>query len=291
MDRARLAAFIAIVLWGISFVATKAVLRELAPVPLVFARIALGAPVMLALVALRGERPALDGRAWRDFALLGFLGVFVHLVIQARALTLTSAVHTGWLIGIIPIWVAILAALFLGEKPGPLQVIGFVVGFAGALLIVTRGRPDPGMLALPSTRGDMLILASTLNWAVVTILGRRILPRLGARVATTGALVVGGVLLAPWFLAQGGPGAFAHLSPAAWGALVFLGVGCSGLGYLLWYGALERLEAGQVAVFLYLEPLVTVAAAALWLGESVGPGTLLGGALVLLGVSLVQRRR
>jgi len=72
--------------------------------------------------------------------------------------------------------------------------------------------------------------------------------------------------------------------------LLFLGIGCSGLGYLFWYGALEKLEAGQVAVFLYVEPLVTLAAAALWLGEPVGFVTVVGGIVVLVGVSLVQRR-
>ena len=89
--------------------------------------------------------------------------------------------------------------------------------------------------------------------------------------------------------------ALRELSPVAlvfggWGALLFLGIGCSGLGYLLWYGALEKLEAGQVAVFLYLEPLVTLAAAAAWLGEPVGLMTAIGGLVVLAGVSVVQRR-
>lgn len=289
MDRARLSALVAIVLWGISFVATKAALRELAPVALVFGRVVLGAAVLVALLAARRERPALTAGGWRDLALLGFIGVFIHPVLQAQALTMTSAINTGWLIGLTPIWAAILAALFLGERPGPGPRAGFAIGFAGALLIVTGGRFGAEVIGLPSTRGDLLILLSTVNWAVYTIVGRRILPRLGARVATAGAMVLGGAMLAPWFLLEGGLGAFQALSPGTWGALVFLGVGCSGLGYLLWYGALEKLEAGQVAVFLYLEPLVTLAAAALWLGESITALTVLGGGLVLVGVSLVQR--
>jgi drug/metabolite transporter (DMT)-like permease len=71
-------------------------------------------------------------------------------------------------------------------------------------------------------------------------------------------------------------------------AIVFLGVGCSGLGYLLWYAALERIEASQVAAFLYLEPLVTLMAAVTLLGESAAVSTVLGGVLVLLGVLTVQ---
>lgn len=78
------------------------------------------------------------------------------------------------------------------------------------------------------------------------------------------------------------------LSPTGALAIVFLGVGCSGLGYLFWYTALERLEASQVAAFLYVEPLFTLAAAVALLGESVAVSTVVGGVLVLLGVLAVQ---
>jgi drug/metabolite transporter (DMT)-like permease len=290
VDRPRLAALVAITLWGISFVATKAALRELAPAALIFGRIVLGATVLLALLALRGERLPRNAAAWRDFAVLGFFGVFVHLLAQAWALTMTSAINTGWLIGLIPIWSALLAALFLGERLTGRQVLGFAVGFFGALLVVTRGRLDASVLGLPSTRGDLIVLATTVNWAGYTILGRKIIPRLGgARIATAGAMTAGALFLVPVFFLTSGPATFAHLSPTGWMSLVFLGVGCSGLGYLLWYGALEHLEAGQVSVFLYFEPLVTLAAAALWLGEPIGLFTVLGGLIVLWGVSMVQR--
>jgi drug/metabolite transporter (DMT)-like permease len=285
---ARLAAFGAIVLWGISFVATKAALRELAPAPLVFLRFGMGAALLVGLLAARGELKRPPKSAWRDLIVLGFFAVFVHQMLQAHGLQHTSAVTTGWLIGLIPIWAAILAAIFLGERLTPLRVTGLVVGFLGAVLVITRGRVGPEFLSLPSTRGDLLILASTLNWAVCTVLQRRPSARLGARLATAGTMVCGWLMLLPVFLASGGPAAYAGLSPSTWVAVLFLGIGCSGLGYLWWYGALETLEASQVAAFLYLEPLVTLAAAMIVLHEPVGWATIVGGLVVLLGVALVQ---
>ena len=71
--------------------------------------------------------------------------------------------------------------------------------------------------------------------------------------------------------------------------MLFLGIGASGLGYLFWYGALERIEASRVAAFLYLEPLVTLAAAVVLLGESVTLEAVAGGLLLLAGVAVVQR--
>ena len=81
---------------------------------------------------------------------------------------------------------------------------------------------------------------------------------------------------------------YRHLSSTGVIAILFLGIGCSGLGYLFWYAALERIEASQVAAFLYVEPLITLLAAMVLLGESVAISTLLGGILVLVGVLTVQ---
>jgi len=285
----RLGALLAIVFWGLSFVATKAALREVTPIALIFARFALGTGLLLALLRLRGEPLVPPRDAWRGLALMGFVGVFVHQLVQSYGLTLTSAVNSGWLIGLTPLWSALLAAWLLRERFGAQKLAGLALGFLGAALVVTRGRLDAGVLALPSTRGDLLVLASTVNWAVYTVIGHGLLKRLGARRATAGSMFLGWAMLAPLFVATAGWRQYAHLSAIGWAAVVFLGLACSGLGYLFWYGALERVEATQVAAFLYLEPLVTLAAAALLLGEPVRLVTVVGGGLVLAGVLLVQR--
>ena len=79
------------------------------------------------------------------------------------------------------------------------------------------------------------------------------------------------------------------LDAMAWLYVLFLGICCSGLAYLFWYRALETVDPGRVAALLYLEPLVTLAAAMALLGESATLLTIGGGALVLVGVYLVQR--
>jgi drug/metabolite transporter (DMT)-like permease len=258
-------------------------------VTLIFTRFALGVALLLALTAARGQPLVPPRDSWRSLALMGLVGVFVHHMIQAHALTMTSAISTGWLIGLTPLWSALLSAWTLKERFGPVKVAGLALGFLGAALVVTRGRMGAGLLALPQTRGDLLILASTLNWAVYTVLGHPVLKRLGPSRATTGALVFGWLMLVPAFAYERGWREYPHLTAAGWAAVLFLGIACSGLGYLFWYAALERIEASRVAAFLYLEPLVTLAAAVAMLGESVGVTTVVGGVLVLMGVALVQR--
>lgn len=279
----------AVIFWGISFVATKAALREVSPVTLVALRFALGVILLLAVLAVR-RLPLLPSREdWPSLALMGFVGVFVHQMLQAYGLTMTTAVNTGWLIGLIPIWSALLAAVILRERFGLTRLTGLLLGFAGAALVVTRGVISSDVLALPSTRGDMLILASTANWAVYTVLGHATIRKLGATRATAGAMLFGWLMLLPFFIARTGWREIPNLTAAGWGALCFLGIGCSGLGYLFWYGAIEKIEASRVAAFLYVEPLVTLAAAVILLGERVTPTAVIGGLLVLAGVLLMQR--
>jgi len=279
----RAAAFIAVIFWGVSFVATKAVLREVPPVTLIFTRFAIGALVLFLIVR---QLPPRD--AWPSLALMGFIGVFVHQMLQAFALTMTTATNTGWLIGITPIWSAVLSAIVLRERFGFWKVLGLTGGFAGVLLVVTRGDFSARVLGRPSTLGDLLILISTVNWAVYTVIGHKIIRRLGPRRATSGAMLFGVLMLAPFFLAQRGWKQIPNLSATGWGALLFLAIGCSALGYLFWYGALEHIEASRVAALLYAEPLVTFIAAVLLLGEQVSVITVAGGALVLASVVLMQ---
>lgn len=284
----RLGALLAVVFWGLSFVATRALVREISPVAVIFLRAGLGSAVLVGMLAARGQLRLPPRAAWPALALMGFVGVAFHQLLQAYALRLTTAVNTGWLIGLTPIWSALLAAAFLGERFPAAKVAGLALGFVGGALVVTGGRLDATLLAVPSTRGDLLVLLSTVNWAVYSVVGRGTLRGLGAARATTGAMLAGFAMLAvPFALARAWRG-LADLSPVGWLSVAFLGVCCSGLGYLFWYAALDAVEASRVAALLYVEPLVTLAAGVALLGERVLPTTVAGGALLLAGVALVQ---
>jgi drug/metabolite transporter (DMT)-like permease len=286
---ARLAALVAVVVWGLSFVATKTALTELSPVALIVARFALGVATLMAIVLARRE-PLLPPRdVVPGLAGIAFVGLFLHQVLQVHGLGLTTAVRTGWLIGIIPIWTALLSAVALGERFGVQKIAGLAVGTLGAILLVTRGDVAFATLDAGTLRGDLLVLGSTVTWAVYTVAGRATLARLGSARTTTAVMTLGLLMFLPWFVAAGAWREYAALTTTGAACVLFLGVACSGLGYLCWYTALERLEASQVAAFLYLEPLVTFVAAMAVLGETVHWTTVAGGVLVLMGVAAVER--
>jgi drug/metabolite transporter (DMT)-like permease len=138
----------------------------------------------------------------------------------------------------------------------------------------------------------MLIVLSACNWAAFTIVSKHFMQRSSLRPATMMLYVMGFGWLSSlaWLGVEGGGQAVLRLSAAGWWALAFLGLACSGLAYLFWYDALERIDATQAGVFLYFGPLVTAALAWPLLGEPVGAAMLAGGAAILAGVWLVNRR-
>jgi drug/metabolite transporter (DMT)-like permease len=286
---ARLAALAAVVVWGLSFVATKAALTEVSPVALIVARFTLGVATLVAIVLARRE-PLLPPRdVVPGLAGIAFVGLFLHQMLQVHGLGLTTAVRTGWLIGIIPIWTAVLSAVALGERFGAQKIGGLALGTLGAILLVTKGDVAFATLDAATLRGDLLVLGSTVTWAIYTVAGRATLARLGSARTTTAVMTLGLLMFLPWFVATGAWREYAALTTTGVAWVLFLGVVCSGLGYLCWYTALEQLEASQVAAFLYLEPLVTFVAAMALLGETVHWTTVAGGVLVLLGVAAVER--
>jgi drug/metabolite transporter (DMT)-like permease len=287
--RARAAALAAVVVWGLSFVATKAALAELSPVALIVARFGLGVVTLIAILLVR-RTPVLPPRdVVPGLVGIAFVGIFLHQMLQVHGLGSTTAVRTGWLIGIIPIWTAVLSALLLGERFGVQKITGLAIGTLGAILLVTRGDLAFATLDAGTLHGDLLVLGSTLTWAVYTVAGRATLARLGSARTTTTVMALGLLMFLPWFVATGAWREYAGLTGTGVACVLFLGVFCSALGYLCWYAALERLDASQVAAFLYLEPLVTFAAAMVLLGETVHWTTVVGGVLVLLGVAAVER--
>jgi len=202
---------------------------------------------------------------------------------------MTTAVHTGWLIGLIPIWSALLSVTMLKERFGAMKLACLVGGFAGGILVISLGKFVREALQLPSTRRDLLILLSSMNWAIYSVLGHPTIKRLGTTRVTAGSMFFGWLMLAPFFVYQQGWRELPNLSDTGWSAVLFLGICCSALGYLFWYGALERIEVSRVAAFLYIEPLVTLLAAVVLLHEPVSATTIVGGLIVLLSVFVIQR--
>lgn len=284
----RLKAFSAILFWGGSFIATKIALRDAHPATIILLRFTFGVAILWLAIWRWRIFQRIGKRDWVYLAILGVIAVPLHQAIQVIGLLYTTATSMGWIIALIPIFTALLAWIFLGEPMTALKVIGSLIAFGGAVFVVTRGALSLDTFRLPSTLGDALALASALNWAIFQVASKPILRRLRPTAAMAYLMLFGGVLIVPFASLQT-LSDLPRLTFDGWLAILFLGIFCSGVGYLVWYDALSKIDASQLSSLSYIQPMITVIVAALLLGETITPPILIGGAVILFGVYLVNR--
>ncbi|MEP0829000.1 MAG: DMT family transporter [bacterium] len=278
---------LAVIFWGLSFVATKMALQYLNPFEIIALRLLLGAPVLYLIVMAKKIDISFKKN---DIAILLITSIVlaVHFLIQAFGLIYTSATNTGWLIATIPVFIAILSRLFLKEKVGPIKLLGILIATVGALFLISKGKLTS--LEWLKSVGDWLILASCVTWAIYTIITRDLTRRYHPLAVTLAILIIPALLLNAYCAYTTPISKLLELPLKIIGALVFLGVYCLGLAQWVWLEGLARKSATEVGVFLYIEPIVTTLGAIPILGESINLFGIAGALLILLGVYLVQRR-
>ncbi|MBY0061337.1 MULTISPECIES: DMT family transporter [Priestia] len=281
-------AIMSISFWGISFVSTKAVLDKLDPYTLLVLRFGIGALFLLVLLVLKRYPLNIPLKYIPHLIVLGILGVFIHQVIQATALLTINASAAGWIISFSPVFTVILSVFFLHEKMTLLKASGIIVAIIGVLLVTTSSNQHS--LQLPVNIGYLLMILSTLNWAIYSVLLKKLDIQLPSLVVTFYMCLIGFTLTTPFLVRNKGWEIMPFLTSVEWAHLLFLGVFVSGVAYWYWAKALEVLEASQVSVFLYLEPVATLITAVLLLREKIIPISILGGVIIIVGVIVANGR-
>jgi drug/metabolite transporter (DMT)-like permease len=282
-------ALFAVTVWGASFIATKVALRDVSPITVVWMRFAMGVIILGIAVAVRAQFTLPKRDEWRYYALLGFLGITFHQWLQSTALLTSRASTTAWIVATTPVFMALLGWLALKERLHWWQIFGILLATLGVLMVVTDGHLASLSLGHFGQPGDVLILVSSVNWAVFSVLSRRGLASHPAALMMFYVMTLGWLFTSIQFFAGPGLREIPQLTRDGWLGVAFLGVFCSGLAYIAWYDALQSLPAAQLGSFLYLEPPVAVVVSALILAESLTMAALLGGGVILFGVWLVNR--
>jgi len=272
--------------WGISFVSTKAVLDKLDPYSLLVLRFGIGALFLLGLLVFKRYSLHISIKYLPHLVVLGVMGVFIHQLIQATALLTIDASHAGWIISFSPVFTVLLSMIFLHEKITIPKAIGVMVAIIGVLLITTSG--DGRSFSFAVNLGYILMMLSTLNWAIYSVLLKRLQIPLPSLVATFYMSLLGFILTVPFLFKYGGLAKIPMLTGGEWSHLIFLGVFVSGIAYWFWGKAHEVLEASKVSVFMYLEPIATLAAAVWVLQEQVLFISVFGGLIIIVGVIFVN---
>ena len=285
-----LEALFAVIVWGASFIATKIAVGQMSPIAVVWLRFAMGIPILLVAVVMRKQFALPKGNEWLYFALLGFLGISFHQWLQSNGLQTAQATTTAWIVSTSPAFIAILGWLILKEKLNLTQSLGIVLAMIGVLAVVSKGDLATIAIGKFGTYGDFLILISSVNWAVFSILSRRGLKDHPSTRMTFWVMTIGWLITSVAFFAGKSYTEISQLDSRGWMAMIFLGIFTTGFAYIAWFDALSHLPVAQTGAFLFVEPLTSMIVAAIILSEQITLVSVLGGAVILVGIWLVNRK-
>jgi len=282
-----LLAFVSLV-WAGSFVAVRMTVKEISPVDLGFLRFLVATPFMVLILLLSKKETRLPAKELLSLSVLGLTGVTLLYIFQFIGIEYTTASTSAVLINTNVIFIVLLSATFLKEKFPLRKSAGIALSFVGVLVVIFAQMTNENIaFSNVFLIGCIFIILSAFCWAIYSIVGKRLLGKYDPFTVTTYAFVLGTIFFLPVVLPDI-TDVIQGVSFNGWMAILYLALICSVFGYVAWYYALSRIEAGRAAVFLNLIPLFTIVIS-FFTGEIPTFIFLIGAILIIYGVYLTQK--
>ena len=278
------AVLFAVTMWGLIPVAMRYLITELSPQAAMVLRL-YPAGLLAIIVALSiGVKPI----AWKDWlriAIAALAGNLGYQILAAFGMQSVPASWTGLLFGLEPVFIALFAVLFAGDRLTPWLIGGIFVSMLGtaALMLGSTLTPSGDV----SLFGLVLVTLSTMGWGIYTVVIRPASKKYGALQVACLAMAISALPM-PLFVSASFPATLASMGSLEWAAVGFVVVFGTFLATSAWNYALGQMESSIAGVFLYVQPVVAAIGGILLLGEQLTWPLLAGGALIILGVAISQ---
>ena len=271
-------------LFGLHYLTTQLVVERINPVEWAAVRISVAGTILVLLHRHRIVRWPV-GAEWRQIALLAALGVVVNMVFFAMGMERTTPAHGALIMCMVPVLTLTFAVALGYERASRAQQAALALALGGALVLLEA---DRFRLSGAYFVGDLLVFINATSFALFLVFSRQAVDRHGAMGLTALVMGASAFVMAPLALWSG----IAHAD--AWGALpqhVLLAVGytiilATVVTYSLNYYALGRVPSSQVALFIYLQPLIATSTSIAVGRDVLSPRLLLSAALILGGIAL-----
>jgi drug/metabolite transporter (DMT)-like permease len=272
-------------LFSLNYVISKFGLHAFSSMTFAYLRV-LGSAIVLNLMFRDRDLPPLSaGDRWRMVA-YSMLGVVINQTLFLTGLSLTSAHVAAILMTLIPLF-ALAAAIAVGRERATVgKMAGIALALAGALAVVGREGIEG---ADKSLIGDLLLIANAFAYSLYLVFSKPDMERLSPRRVIARMFGIGAVIMlplsAPWLLSE----QWATIPRSAWVSLLVVIAGPTVAAYLLNAWALAHTDSSLVATYTYLQPVITMILAAIFLGERIRPVAIAAAALIFAGVYLAGR--
>lgn len=270
-------------LWGASFLFMRLGAADFGPVALSALRVSIATVALLPLLLWRGQAAALRAN-WRAITIVGVVNSALPFVLFSVAALAINAGLSAIFNATAPLWGALLAWAWLGDRLNRLRVAGLAIGFAGVLWLAwDKASFKPGEHGVSAVVAIAACLAATLCYGFGANYAKRKLDRVPPLAVATGsqlAASVGLALPAWWLWPAAAP------SSTAWASVVGLALLCTAIAYLLYFRLIAHLGAAKAITVTFLIPVFGLIWGAMFLGEQLTPAMLLGCGVILLGTAL-----
>lgn len=273
---------------SLTHIITKDLMNSVKPMVSLFLRASIISFVFGIWLILRGKRNMrIEKKDYKTLIILAILNIPVNQLLFFLSAELTTAPNLALAYALSPAFVLVIALIFLGEKVSMPKVAGVAAAFGGVVVILSERGLDFGSSYFT---GNVLVLAASLSWALYTVIGKEFTTKYGAMYSTSLTMILGFVFYLPIFFISGYDLDLAVLTYKDWLQLLYLGLFASGAAYVIWYYALTKIEAGRVALFNNLQPVLTTVLSVIVFGHVVTGYLIIGGLLIILGVIVAQKK-
>lgn len=280
-DAAELCALAA--LWGGSFLFIRLGAAEFGPAALVFLRVA-GASLLLVPLALGHGHAGAMRRHWRDIAIVGLLNSALPFALYNVAALVLNAGLSSIFNAATPLWGAVIAWLWMGDRPTPARALGLAIGFAGVAGLGWQTASLRGTAhGVSPALGMLACLGATLLYGFAANFTKRRLTGVPPLAVAAGSQLAALVLATPQAALLWPAVAPA---PSSWLAAAALAFACTGLAYLLFFRLIAHAGPANAMSVTFLIPAFGVLWGWLFLGETLTAPMLAGCAVILVGTAL-----
>jgi drug/metabolite transporter (DMT)-like permease len=281
------------VVWGSTYLGIRIAVESIPPFLMAGSRFALAGLVMFAFAVIRSGRSVAlpTRREWRDSFIVGALLMGGGMGMVALGEKTVPSGIAALLIAMMPLWVAVLGRVFLGERLPRAASLGIAIGLVGVAILVG---PSGSAAETFNPFGILALIISPISWASGSLFSshRARLPR-DPLVATSAQMFVGGIVLAGMAAVHG---EYANLrleaittnSLLAFAYLTLVG---SLIAFTAYVWLLRVAPLPLIATYAYVNPIVAVALGGLVLSEPITPRTLVAGAVIVFAVALIITSR
>lgn len=263
--------------WGVSFISTKVVLKEMPPVSIAFFRQLIA---LLPLIFYGIVTRASFKISFKDLFLLAgssFFGIVLYFIFENNGLIHTTASSASMIVAAVPVFTLLVEMLFFKLKSNMKMAACIIASILGVYLVISvNGKLDFSSSAF---MGNMLVMGAMASWVIYTVMSRKLGSSYSSFVITIYQTALSSLLFLPFLIPE--IGSWKPLSITALLNLLYLGVFCSAVSYFMFLYAIKKLGPTVSSTFLNLIPVVSVLAGYLILNEKLLP-VQYGGMLIIM---------